>query len=558
MSPMRTTRLSGYVRFLLFIAGLGGLLYGIDVGVIAAAIPYLSKTISLTLTQTSAIVAAVFLGSMLGSPLAGVLADWRGRRLMMVLSGLLFVVSVAVIVISQGFWPLFAGRLLQGLSGGVIAVVVPLYLAESLPAEIRGRATALFQLALTIGIAVAAVIGFSYTSRTEHLIALANGNAEMIRSAESHAWRGMFLLVIYPGAAFLLGTLALSESPRWLLLRGRTSEAAAVLKRLGDDSSGEELLQVAETLPEELPDSVKVLAGSTGSLLQRRYIYPFVLACVVLACNQTTGINSILAFLVVILKQAGLSVTHAAQGDVFVKALNCVMTVVALTLVDRKGRKFLLKLGTAGIIVSLSLAAIIFFSFESHRRDIRPALEAARSGNRIHLPARAVTLSSPEDPPVLLTVLYNYGRGTHMATAATSSDESLDIAPDPEHPDAALQIERAFLALAGSPSSGTWIALCLALFIASFAVGPGVVVWLALSELMPMRIRSTGMGVALLLNQGVSTAIAAAFLPAVGSHGYYSMFFFWAACTVVYFITAAFFLPETRGKTLEEIEFSFR
>jgi hypothetical protein len=95
------------------------------------------------------------------------------------------------------------------------------------------------------------------------------------------------------------------------------------------------------------------------------------------------------------------------------------------------------------------------------------------------------------------------------------------------------------------------------LFITSFALGPGVCVWLALSELMPTRIRSIGMGVALVINQGVSTGIAAFFLPIVGNHGYSAMFLFWAACTVIYFITAAFFLPETKGKTLEEIEEHF-
>ena len=85
-------------------------------------------------------------------------------------------------------------------------------------------------------------------------------------------------------------------------------------------------------------------------------------------------------------------------------------------------------------------------------------------------------------------------------------------------------------------------------------MGPGVVVWLMLSELMPTRIRSTGMGIALLINQGISTLIAALFLPVVGIFGYYAMFFFWAGCTVIYFVTATFFLPETRGRTLEEIE----
>ena len=131
-----------YNRFLLFISGLGGLLYGIDVGIIAAALLYLGKTVDLTLGQTSIIVAAVLGGSMVASPVAGFLAEWFGRKRMMIVSGLMFVASVAIIVLSQGFAPLLIGRLLQGMSGGVIAVVVPLYLAECLSAGTRGRGAA--------------------------------------------------------------------------------------------------------------------------------------------------------------------------------------------------------------------------------------------------------------------------------------------------------------------------------------------------------------------------------------------------------------------------------
>ena len=108
------------------------------------------------------------------------------------------------------------------------------------------------------------------------------------------------------------------------------------------------------------------------------------------------------------------------------------------------------------------------------------------------------------------------------------------------------------------PAHGWAVAACILVFVAFFAVGPGVCVWLALSELMPTRIRSNGMSIALLINQFVSTVIAAIFLPTVGHHGYASMFFFWAACTLLYFLIAAFWLPETKGKSLEQIEANFR
>ena len=357
LSPAR------YGKFLILVAGLGGLLYGIDVGIIAAALLYLSKTVSLTLEQTSVIVAAVLGGSMVSSLVAGVLADWFGRRKMMIVSGLLFVASVGLIVVSQSFAPLLLGRLLQGVSGGVIAVVVPLYLAECLSASERGKGTAIFQLMLTVGIVVAALAGWFYTQQAETAIRAAAGDAVLIRAAENHAWRGMFLSVIYPGLIFFFGTFMLIETPRWLFRKGKLAAAKAALLRLSPEPEAELQMREMEALAQE--NLTKRGAGGEGSLLRRKYVFPFVLACVILACNQATGINSILGFLVIILKQAGMSASHATQGDVVVKVLNCAMTVVAVALVDRKGRRFLLRIGTGGIILSLLTGAILFHAFES-------------------------------------------------------------------------------------------------------------------------------------------------------------------------------------------------
>jgi MFS transporter, SP family, solute carrier family 2 (myo-inositol transporter), member 13 len=549
-------RLTNYSRYIVCIAGLGGLLYGIDVGIIAAALLFLGKTISLTEQQTSIIVAAVLGGSMVSSLVAGVLADLFGRRKMMIASGLLFVLSVGLIVVSKGFLPLLAGRLLQGMSGGVIAVVVPLYLAECLGAEYRGRGTAIFQFTLTIGIVLAAVTGWYYTSHAEIAIAAAHGDAALVLAAENHAWRGMFLSVIYPGVVFFLGAFALSETPRWLYRRGRTHDALVALRRA--TSEAEAQLEVREMRG---PATRSETARASGSLLQRKYVVPFALACVILACNQATGINSILAFLVIILKQAGMSASHATQGDVVVKVLNCVMTIVAVTLVDKMGRKFLLKVGTAGIIVALICGAALFRSFESKRVDVKNEMESQVRANALTaVPEMNIGLNgdAADHSSTALTVVYSYGSGDKVSTVRSNDpDHTLQIAPTGDETGHPLLIRRAFRSPVPSEKTGWLITACLCLFIASFAVGPGVVVWLALSELMPNRIRSTGMGIALLLNQGVSTLIAAVFLPVVGNYGFAAMFLFWAVCTVIYFITAAFLLPETKGRSLEEIERSF-
>ena len=545
---------AAYGRYLIFIAGMGGLLYGIDVGIISAALLYLGKTINLTLGQTSLIVAAVLGGSMFSSLVAGFFADWFGRKTMMTVSGLLFIASVGLIVLSQGFLSLFLGRLLQGLSGGVIAVVVPLYLAESLSAGNRGKGSGIFQLMLTVGIVIASFIGWFYTRQTESSIVAAAGNAALIRIAQDHAWRSMFLAVVYPGLVFFFGTFFLSETPRWLFKQGRVEDALSALRRSSSEQEADLQLQEMRTL--SLVHG-KSSAGIFRSLLQRKYILPFGLACIILACNQATGINSILGYLVIILKQGGLTAQRATQADLTVKLLNCCMTVVAVLLVDKKGRKFLLSLGTAGIIVALSSAALLFHSFEVKRSDVRDAVQAHVQGGRLSLPIQAIAGNASSDT-MSLTVLYSYGSGDKIATALTTEgNATLSIQPDEATSKAPLVIEHAFYGPVPSERTGGWIALCIALFVASFSVGPGVVVWLALSELMPTRIRSGGMGFALLLNQGISTAIAAVFLPAVGRYGYFAMFAFWTVCTLIYFATAVFFLPETKGKTLEEIEASF-
>ena len=463
-----------YTALLLFISGMGGFLYGYDIGIIGAALLYLNKTIELTVAQESLIVAAVLAGGTVSSLVAGALADFIGRKRLMVAAAAMFLASVVLIVAAHGFAALFAGRTLQGLSAGMIAVVIPLYLAESLPAAIRGRGTAAFQLFLTIGILVSMAVGRHHTAGVEALAATADAAA--LQAAQDAAWRAMFLSALWPGLVFLAGSLLVAESPRWLLRRGRPEEARVALGRSRPvDEAENEFSEMRASLA---PATGGPSPATTGSLWQRRYIVPFLLTCTVLGLTQTTGINSILQFLVVILQQAGLDAASATGKATAVTAVNVVFTVLGLVLVDRIGRKALLKLGTGAIALALVVGAIVFWRIQAG-------------------------------------------------------------------------------ALPAGPSTGLIVTACLMVFVAGFATGPGVCVWLALSELMPTRIRSLGMGIGLLVNQGISTAIAAMFLPVVKSHGYAAMFAFWAVCTVGYFLVAALWLPETKGRTLEEIEAEF-
>jgi len=283
---------AGYNRFLLLVAGLGGLLYGVDVGIIAGALPYLEATSRLNAGQLSIVVAAVLLGSVISTLFAGLLADWMGRKPLMIWSGLLFVASIPVIALSHGYGPLVLGRLLQGVSAGLIGVVVPLYLAECLSASSRGKGTGVFQWLLTLGIVCAALVGIYFSIRVEEVAKL--GDPARLFAFKDTAWRSIFWVSLPPGILFVIGSFLVAESPRWLFRRGKKEEAlAALLRSRTSEQAESELREMEETSTAEkanTPTGAKV----KESLLRRKYVIPFILACVILACNQTTGINSII------------------------------------------------------------------------------------------------------------------------------------------------------------------------------------------------------------------------------------------------------------------------
>ena len=541
------SRVRRYARYLLIMAGLGGLIYGIDVGVIAAALPYVRNTSNYSSWQLGFIVGAVLWGSVLSSLFAGALSEWLGRKKIIILSAFCFFISIPIICLSGlfdggNFLLLTLGRTLQGASAGLVGVVVPMYLAECLDSDSRGKGTGMFQLLLTIGLAFAAVIGLVVTGlvgdsdKVVKAKAIENNvivfeqrvddkgepvfqdaekntpvyvldekglpkpkldkdgnkqpdtskiNFDVIKGWVSQeqihgwasAWQTIFLFSAIPGLILFLGAFWLKESPRWLYNKGRKDEALASLAANNGEEKArallDEMIAADKAAAEEKAAIAKASVGD--SIFQKKFIYPFLLAVIILACNQTTGINSVLNYTVDIFKATGLEGVFANFSDLAIKLVNVFMTIVACTLVDRKGRKFLLKLGTSGIIIGL------------------------------------------------------VGVGTAFLT-----------------------LQRGWFA--PSMTTGVITTAFFFLFIASFAVGPGVCAWLALSELMPARIRANGMSIGMIINQGVSATIASIFPAWKDAWGYPGVFYCLAGFTVVYLVTVTFFLPETKGRTLEEIE----
>jgi MFS family permease len=580
----------GYNLFLLVVAGLGGLLYGMDIGIIGGALPYLAATSRLTAGELSVIVAAVLLGAVFSTLFAGMLADWMGRKPLMILCGATFIVSIPMIALSHGYAPLFYGRLLEGVSAGLIGVVIPLYLAECLSAADRGKGTGVFQWLPTSSMVFAALLGIYFSYQLQAVAK--TGDASILFAYKDHAWRNLFWVSLPPGILFLLGSLMVSESPRWLFKKGKKEQAYASLLRSRTPQQAALELQEMEAAEQNASKLSSTGKRIQGSLLQRRYVVPFLLACIILFCNTATGVNSIIGYNTSILLQSGLSDLHAHWGYVVFTSMNFLLTIVGMALVDRRGRKFLLILGTSGIIVSLIGVGILFLGTEKVSLDSRAQVQAMVAPGQelaLHfdrdeaaqlLAGQGDASQQIEPGHASLAIIYSYGDFTAATTFVRSDDPAarpIEITRASCVPSnkvlaffknplgnleaaqtAPLKIEKAVIGRVPDAHHGWMVALGLFLFMGFFALGPGVCVWLALSELMPTRIRSNGMSIALVINQLVSTALSGIFLPFVSKHGYSSMFFLFAGFTVIYFLVAVFLLPETKGKTLEEIEAHFR
>ena len=446
----------GGMELIIVIAGLGGFLYGVDFGVIAAAEPYMKAMGVYTDAQISHIVGAVLLGGLVSSITAGWLCDFFGRKKMIVASAAMFLAAIPVVSLSLGSYPfLYAGRVLQGMSAGYMAVVMPMYITETLPPAIRGRGTGVFQFFLGLGLVVAAGAGC--------LVAMHYGASDKADAAgRVAAWGANFWWTMLPVAVLFFGSLRLPESPVWL-------ERKKEDRRLRTKDKGESSSILSPTSSVVCPPT-----DQSGSLLQRRYVVPFLLACLVLTFNKTTGMSSFTSYLVTILHSAGFEGIYANWGQLAVKLTNMLVTVAAAALVDRKGRTWLLKVGTGGMTIGLAAIGSVFLAIE-----------------RFGVQANNFT--------GLLTMFSFF-----------------------------------FMQV-------------------FYALGPGLCVWLVLSELMPKRIRANGMAVALFMNQLVAWGLASWFRPWVAAWGWASMFFFFAVNGVLYFVTACF-IPETKGKSLDELE----
>jgi SP family arabinose:H+ symporter-like MFS transporter len=339
-----------YLYLVCLVAALGGFLFGFDTAVISGTVSLVKHDFNLDALHEGWFVSCALLGCIAGVSVSGKLSDKYGRKLILILSAILFLSSALGCMFSGSFTVLILFRLIGGLGIGVASMVSPLYISEFAPSRFRGMMVSLYQLALTIGIVLA------YFSNAY----LAGHTGDPFSSAGAHkifsdeVWRAMLGLGAVPAAIFLLSLLLVPESPRWLLLKGQTQKAMAILVKIEGREEAEREVKDIGTLKND--DEVSSLKELFKPVYRRALLIGLLLPFL----SQVCGINAVIYYGPRILEQAGFTLNNALGGQVTIGLVNVVFTFVAIFTIDKWGRKPLLFVGIGGAVVSLIIIGALF------------------------------------------------------------------------------------------------------------------------------------------------------------------------------------------------------
>jgi sugar porter (SP) family MFS transporter len=326
------------------VAALGGLLFGFDTAVISGATGPLTAAYHLTPTSLGITVAAALWGTVIGAMFGGVPGDLYGRRASLRITGVLYLLSALGCAFAFNWSAFVVARFIGGLGIGASSVLGPMYIAEIAPPRLRGRLVGFFQFNIVFGILAAYLSNYLIGT-------MGFGPAE---------WRWKLGVSGIPAALFLLMLFAIPESPRWLAKRGRLEESRDVLGKTGEPDPDRDLREIVASLEGH--------GSQSEPLFQHRYRFPIFLAVSLAMFNQLSGINAVLYYLNDIFAKAGFNKVSGDLQAVAVGATNLIFTIVAMSLIDRVGRKTLLLIGSVGCAISLGGVAAVFLS--GHRQDL--------------------------------------------------------------------------------------------------------------------------------------------------------------------------------------------
>jgi SP family arabinose:H+ symporter-like MFS transporter len=504
------------------IVALGGFLMGFDASVISGVVGFIETEFSLTKIQVGWSVASLTLTATIAMMLAGPLSDRFGRRPVLKAAALLFAVSAGASALAPDFLTLVIARMLGGFGVGAALIIAPMYIAEIAPAAVRGRLVSFNQLNIVIGISAAFFSNFL-------ILKLGQSDAAWATSLRfgEWGWRWMLGVEALPAILYFGALFTVPESPRWLAMRGDDRGALETLTRIsGEEQASQDLNSIHSSMSSERESERPKLR----ELFQPAMKLVLTIGISVAILQQITGINSVFFYAPMIFEQSGVGRDASFMQAVLVGIVNLVFTIAALMLIDKLGRRPLLGFGLGGIAACLFLLAYGFGS-ATYTLDSHSVKSLPTSIDHVQLEA-------------IVDTRYESDVAFRQAVSAAVGD-------------AAYRQNQSQLVSAAIEINPTLILVGILGFVASFAISIGPVMWVLFSELFPNELRGLAISFVGLINSAVSFGVQLVFpweLENIGNAGTFLIYGVFALFGLIFVMRI---LPETKGKTLEEIEGQF-
>ena len=499
---------------------MGGFLMGFDASVISGVIKFIEPEFNLTKIELGWAVASLSLTATLAMMFAGPISDRFGRRIVLKYAALLYAFSAFLSALAPSFIILVFARMMAGLGVGASLILAPMYIAELSPPETRGKMVSFNQLNIVIGISVAFFTNYL-------IVHLSQSNAswvEVLKIREFN-WRWMLGIEFFPAILYFFLLLFVPQSPRWLVMKGRFDEALEIMKRLGDEDSAIKVInEIKENI---LLDKAPKKKTPVKELFVHSMKLVLTIGIIVAVLQQITGINSVFFYAPMIFEQSGIGTDAAFIQAILVGLTNVIFTIVAMVLIDKLGRKPLLIIGVSCIALSMFLLA---YGFNSATYTLTDA-------SVVKLPKE---ISTTQLSPLINRTFdsdtkFKNEVASTMGTAIEKKYESEFIT-------------------ASIKMNPVLILIGILGFVAAFAVSLGPVMWVLFSELFPNAIRGMAISFVGFINSAVSFLVQLIFpweLATLGSTGTFLLYGIFAFVGLLFIMKL---LPETKGKSLEELE----
>jgi sugar porter (SP) family MFS transporter len=503
-----------YTLFISFIVALGGFLFGFDAGIISGVMSYAGSEFNLNEIQSGWVVSAPSFAAMFAMLFSGRLSDTIGRKKILVFVAFLYAISAILSALAISYQMLYLARIIGGIAFGAALVLAPIYIAEISTAENRGKLVSLQQLNIVFGFFAAFLSNYFFNKYN---------TVDNVFLTDKNVWRWMLGVELIPAIAYFILLFFVPKSPRWLYLKGRFEEAKKVIHKIHGTERGDiEILEIEENIHADKNKAVLKIKD----ILKPSLRFILVVGLIVGVLQQITGINAVYFYATSIFKQTGIGTDAAFSSGVLLSTISVVFTFVAIYLIDKMGRRPLLLIGTAGIAVSLLLCAYGFnqATYKLSKEKINQ-FEFSNADKLLPLADKLYKSDvnfKNEIKATLGNKVYSKNDGV-ILEAATTINANLIL-----------------IGILG--------------FIACFAFSLGPVMWVLLSELYPLKYRGLAIGIIAFINSLISSLVQLVFPWELSNLGNAFTFFIFGAIAFIGFFIMLKILPETKGKSLEELE----